>query len=116
MCKNAVDTEWLVKAEKRHTIFGDIDYNIFNSERFDDYPILQDASSLKEAFLVVIDNMYQLSKRMLSGCRKSPNVTASKRLNMGTPVGRSTLMDTSGKFSHIKGCFNGNRRVLHYPR
>ena len=33
MCKNAVDTEWLVKAEKRHTIFGDIDYNIFNSER-----------------------------------------------------------------------------------
>ncbi len=33
MCKNAVNTEWLVKAEKRNTIFADIDYNIFNPER-----------------------------------------------------------------------------------
>lgn len=30
MCKNAVNTEWLVKAEKRNIIFSDIDYNIFN--------------------------------------------------------------------------------------
>ena len=33
MCKNAVNTEWLVKAEKRNIIFGDIDYNIFNPNR-----------------------------------------------------------------------------------
>ena len=35
MCKNAVNTEWLVKAEKRNILFADIDYNIFNldSER-----------------------------------------------------------------------------------
>ncbi len=33
MCKNAVNTEWLVKAEKRDIIFSDIDYNIFNPER-----------------------------------------------------------------------------------
>lgn len=32
MCKNAVNTEWLVKAEKRNIIFSDIDYNIFNLE------------------------------------------------------------------------------------
>ncbi|NCC64013.1 MAG: DUF1957 domain-containing protein [Spirochaetia bacterium] len=32
MCKNAVNTEWLVKAEKRNVIFSDIDYNIFNPE------------------------------------------------------------------------------------
>lgn len=30
MCKNAVNTEWLVKAEKRNNIFKYIDYNIFN--------------------------------------------------------------------------------------
>lgn len=30
MCKNAVNTEWLVKAEKRNNIFADLDYNIFN--------------------------------------------------------------------------------------
>ncbi|MGH4037472.1 MAG: glycoside hydrolase family 57 protein [Sphaerochaeta sp.] len=30
MCKNAVNTEWLVKAEARDTIFPFIDYNIFN--------------------------------------------------------------------------------------
>ncbi|MGI6433208.1 MAG: glycoside hydrolase family 57 protein [Sphaerochaetaceae bacterium] len=30
MCKNAVNTEWLVKAEKRNIVFGDIDYNMFN--------------------------------------------------------------------------------------
>lgn len=30
MCKNAVNTEWLVKAEKRDNIFPDMDYNIFN--------------------------------------------------------------------------------------
>lgn len=29
MCKNAVNTEWLIKAEKRNAIFPDIDYNIF---------------------------------------------------------------------------------------
>ncbi|MDD3929206.1 MAG: DUF1957 domain-containing protein, partial [Sphaerochaeta sp.] len=33
MCKNAVNTEWLVKAEKRNSIFSDIDYNIFNPNR-----------------------------------------------------------------------------------
>lgn len=32
MCKNAVNTEWLVKAEKRNNIFKYIDYNIFNPE------------------------------------------------------------------------------------
>lgn len=30
MCKNAVNTEWLVKAEKLNNIFKYIDYNIFN--------------------------------------------------------------------------------------
>ena len=30
MCKNAVNTEWLIKAEKRDIVFPDIDYNIFN--------------------------------------------------------------------------------------
>ncbi|MFA6844195.1 MAG: 1,4-alpha-glucan branching protein domain-containing protein [Sphaerochaetaceae bacterium] len=30
MCKNAVNTEWLMKAEKKDVIFKDIDYNIFN--------------------------------------------------------------------------------------
>lgn len=30
MCKNAVNTEWLVKAESRDAIFPKIDYNIFN--------------------------------------------------------------------------------------
>ncbi len=29
MCKNAVNTEWLVKSESRDNIFPDIDYNIF---------------------------------------------------------------------------------------
>jgi 1,4-alpha-glucan branching enzyme len=33
MCKNAVNTEWLVKAEKRDILFSDMDYNIFNPER-----------------------------------------------------------------------------------
>lgn len=33
MCKNAVNTEWLVKAEKQDVVFDDIDYNIFNPER-----------------------------------------------------------------------------------
>ncbi|MCR4675883.1 MAG: DUF1957 domain-containing protein [Sphaerochaetaceae bacterium] len=32
MSKNAVNTEWLVKAEKRNNIFPHIDYNIFNPE------------------------------------------------------------------------------------
>ncbi len=32
MCKCAVNTEWLVKAEKRDNIFPDMDYNIFNPE------------------------------------------------------------------------------------
>lgn len=30
MCKNAVNTEWLMKAERRNNIFPQIDYNIFN--------------------------------------------------------------------------------------
>jgi len=30
MCKNAVNTEWLVKSEKRDIVFPDIDYNMFN--------------------------------------------------------------------------------------
>lgn len=30
MCKNAVNTEWLVKAEKANAIFPNIDYNIFS--------------------------------------------------------------------------------------
>ena len=29
MCKNAVNTEWLVKAERKDLIFKDINYNIF---------------------------------------------------------------------------------------
>jgi Uncharacterized conserved protein len=29
MCKNAVNTEWLINAEKRNAIFPDFDYNIF---------------------------------------------------------------------------------------
>lgn len=29
MCKNAVNTEWLINAEKRNSIFPDFDYNIF---------------------------------------------------------------------------------------
>lgn len=33
MCKNAVNTEWLVKAEKRDVIFKDIDYNVFAHNR-----------------------------------------------------------------------------------
>ncbi len=31
MCKNAVNTEWLVKAEKRNNLFKHLDYNIMNS-------------------------------------------------------------------------------------
>lgn len=30
MCKDAVNTEWLVNAEKRNNIFPNLDYNIFN--------------------------------------------------------------------------------------
>ena len=30
MCKNAVNTEWLVKSEKRDNVFPDIDYNMFD--------------------------------------------------------------------------------------
>lgn len=37
MCKNAVNTEWLVKAEKRNNLFSDIDYNMFGSGRLDDH-------------------------------------------------------------------------------
>lgn len=32
MCKNTVNTEWLIKAEKRNAIFPHIDYNIFRPE------------------------------------------------------------------------------------
>ena len=40
MCKNAVNTEWLVKAEKRDNIFADLDYNIFNSKHIDEPSLL----------------------------------------------------------------------------
>ena len=32
MCKNAVNTEWLIKAEKQNCLFRYIDYNIFNPD------------------------------------------------------------------------------------
>lgn len=35
MCKNAVNTEWLVKAETRNNIFKCINYNIFSSQERD---------------------------------------------------------------------------------
>lgn len=35
MCKNTVNTEWLIKAEKRNQIFPNIDYNLFNPEMLD---------------------------------------------------------------------------------
>lgn len=31
MCKNAVNTEWLINSERRNVIFPDMDYNIFHS-------------------------------------------------------------------------------------
>ena len=31
MCRNAVNTEWLVKAERRDNLFPWLDYNVFNS-------------------------------------------------------------------------------------
>lgn len=31
MCRNAVNTEWLVKAERRDNVFPWLDYNVFNS-------------------------------------------------------------------------------------
>ena len=36
MCKNAVNTEWLVKAEKRDNLFRFIDYNIMNGKHLDE--------------------------------------------------------------------------------
>jgi len=36
MCKNAVNTEWLIKAEKRNIVFSDIDYNMFKLEQNDE--------------------------------------------------------------------------------
>ncbi len=36
MCKNAVNTEWLVKAEKRNNLFKHLDYNIMNSAHMDE--------------------------------------------------------------------------------
>lgn len=36
MFRNAVNTEWLVKAEERNNIFPDIDYNIFNPDHLKD--------------------------------------------------------------------------------
>lgn len=36
MCKNAVNTEWLVKAERRDNIFPLIDYNLFNPDHLDE--------------------------------------------------------------------------------
>lgn len=36
MCKNAVNTEWLVKAEKRNNIFPFIDYNMFHPSHLEE--------------------------------------------------------------------------------
>ncbi|MBR5669075.1 MAG: DUF1957 domain-containing protein, partial [Spirochaetales bacterium] len=36
MCKNAVNTEWLVKAEKRDNLFKYLDYNIMNGSHMDE--------------------------------------------------------------------------------
>ena len=36
MCKNAVNTEWLVKAEKRDNLFRNLDYNIMNRAHLDE--------------------------------------------------------------------------------
>lgn len=36
MCKNAVNTEWLVKAEKRNNLFKHLDYNIMNSSHMEE--------------------------------------------------------------------------------
>jgi 1,4-alpha-glucan branching enzyme len=36
MCKNAVNTEWLVKAEKRDNLFRFIDYNMMNRAHLDE--------------------------------------------------------------------------------
>ncbi len=36
MCKNAVNTEWLVRAEKRNNLFKHLDYNIMNSSHMED--------------------------------------------------------------------------------
>ena len=36
MCKNAVNTEWLIKAEKRNNIFPQLDYNMMNRAHLDE--------------------------------------------------------------------------------
>ena len=36
MCKNAVNTEWLVKAEKRDNLFKNLDYNIMNGSHLEE--------------------------------------------------------------------------------
>ncbi len=36
MCKNAVNTEWLVKAEKRNNLFKHLDYNIMSAFHLDE--------------------------------------------------------------------------------
>ena len=36
MCKNAVNTEWLVKAEKRDNLFKHLDYNIMNKNHLNE--------------------------------------------------------------------------------
>ncbi len=33
MCKNTVNTEWLIKSENRNAIFPDIDYNLFDLDK-----------------------------------------------------------------------------------
>ncbi len=35
MCKNTVNTEWLIKAERRNAIFPNIDYNLFRKDECD---------------------------------------------------------------------------------
>ena len=36
MCRNTVNTEWLINAERRNQIFPDMDYNLFDPDKIDD--------------------------------------------------------------------------------
>ena len=37
MSRNTVNTEWLINAERRNVIFPDIDYNLFDPDKLEDY-------------------------------------------------------------------------------
>ena len=37
MSRNTVNTEWLINAERRNVIFPDIDYNLFDPDKIDNY-------------------------------------------------------------------------------